>query len=143
MQNIRALISGDLELLHLYDGLVVSQPIIPMIVIPLPDYLWQVIVLYLFELDGMNWFLVIDYFSRYPEFRYELLQSIIHSLQMGYHIVCSDNRTQLSSQEFGKFIPMYWFKLWFSSPRNHESNGQVEQTLNTVKQMFTKSKNFY
>ena len=39
----------------------------PLMPTPLPEYPWQMIGSDLFVLEGNNYFLVVDYFSRYPE----------------------------------------------------------------------------
>ena len=39
----------------------------PLIKSALPDYPWQVVGTDLFELKGVHYLLVVDYFSRYPE----------------------------------------------------------------------------
>jgi len=41
-----------------------KEPLMPT---ALPEYPWQVIGSDLFELKGINYFLIVDYFSRYPE----------------------------------------------------------------------------
>ena len=39
----------------------------PLIVTPLQDYPWQMVGVDLFELNKVNYVLLVDYFSRYPE----------------------------------------------------------------------------
>ena len=79
-----------------------------MIVSPLPDYPWQVIGTDLFELEGVTYLLVVDYFSRYPEVKQlksTTSTAVIHALKAIFsthgipEIVRSDNGPQFSSQE--------------------------------------------
>ena len=104
----------------------------PLIVSELPDYPWQVIGTDLFELGGVNYLLVVDYFSRYPEVRQmrsTTSTSVIHALKAIFsthgiqETVRSDNGPQFSSLEFQKFAKLYEFKHVTSSPRYPQSNG--------------------
>ena len=39
----------------------------PVMILQLPEYPWQVVGTDLFEVDGVHYLLIVDYFSRYPE----------------------------------------------------------------------------
>ena len=123
----------------------------PLNVSSLPDYPWQVFGTDLFELEGVNYLLVVDYFSRYPEVKQikcTTSTAVIHALKAIFsthgipEIVRSDNGPQFSSQEFEKFTQLYELKHVTSS-LSPQSNRQVERSVKTVKQMFTKSKDPY
>ena len=91
----------------------------------LPKYPWQVVATDLFELNKLNYLLVVDYFSRYPE----VLQltsttsmSVISALKSVFsrhgipEIVRSDIGPQYSSAEFMSFASSYGFHHLTSSP---------------------------
>ena len=40
------------------------EPLMPTV---LPDYPWQCVAMDLFVLNGVNYVVIVDYFSRYPE----------------------------------------------------------------------------
>ena len=80
---------------------------------------------YLFTLRGINYLLVVDYFSQYPEvvkLTNTTSSSVVHvlkSLFSRYGIpetVVSDNGPQYSSQEFAQFARAYNFSHITSSP---------------------------
>ena len=99
---------------------------------------WQVVGTDLFELNKLNYLLVVDYFSRYPE----VLQltsttsmSVISALKSVFsrhgipEIVRSDNGPQYSSAEFMSFASSYGFQHLTSSPKFPQSNGQGERAV--------------
>ena len=124
----------------------------PLIVSKLPDYPWQVVGTDLFELNGKNYLLTVDYFSRYPEV-HELKSttsaSVINHLKSTFsrhgipEVVRSDNGPQFSSLEFARFSNSFEFQHLTSSPKYPQSNGQVERMVKTVKEMLQKSKDPY
>ena len=81
----------------------------PLIVSKLPDYPWQVVGTDLFELNGKNYLLTVDYIFRHPEV-HELKSttsaSVINHLKSTFsrhgipEVVRSDNGPQFSSLEF-------------------------------------------
>ena len=108
----------------------------------LPDYPWQSVAMDLFVLNGVNYVVIVDYFSRYPEViklrsttSSTLIDAVIavvsrHGIPES---VRSDNGPQFSSREFAKFAASYGFKHTTSSPYFSQSNGLVERTVQTVK----------
>ena len=56
------------------------------------------------------------------------------------NVVISDNGPQFSSHQFVQFSTLYKFDHWPSSPRYPQSNGKVEKTVQTVKNLLHKSK---
>ena len=111
-----------------------SEPLTPS---SLPEYPWQKVGSDLFMLNGLNYILLIDYFSRYPEV-VELTStsgSIITALKSIFsrhgvpEVLVSDNGPQYASQEFTCFARKYDFAHVTSSPHFPQSNGQAERTV--------------
>ena len=120
----------------------------PLLCTPLPDYPWQVVGTDLFELKGMQYLLVIDYFSRYPEvikMSSTTSKSTIAALKSVFsrhgipEVVRSDNGPQYNSQEFTSFTEVYNFRHVTSSPLYPQSNGQAERSVQTVKKILRQS----
>ena len=124
----------------------------PLLISPLPDYPWQVIGTDLFELKGVTYLLVVDYFSRFPEIAkltsttslavINVLKSIFarHGIP---EIIRSDNGPQYASQEFSQFAKSYGFQHLTSSPRYPQSNGQAERAVQTVKRLLKRASDPY
>ena len=116
----------------------------PLMMSDLPKYPWQVVGTDLFELNKSNYLLVVDYFSRYPEaiqLTSTTSASVISALKSVFsrhgipEIVKSDNGPQYSSSEFMSFASSYGFQHLTSSPKFPQSNGQVERSVQTVKNL--------
>ena len=79
-----------------------------MMTTPTPDYPWQMVGTDLFDLNGTNYLLVTDYFSRYPEVIKLTSSAIITALKSMFsrhgipEIVRSDNGPQYSSDHFAE-----------------------------------------
>ena len=93
----------------------------PLLPTPLPDYLWQMVATYLFELKGDHYLLAVDYFSQYPE------------------VYKRDNGPQYASKEFSKLAKSYRFNHLTSSLTFPQSNGQVERMVQTIKSLLKHS----
>ena len=124
----------------------------PLLCTPLPDYPWQVVGTDLFELKGMQYLLVIDYFSRYPEvikMSSTTSKSTIAALKSVFsrhgipEVERSDNGPQYNSQEFTSFAEVYNFRHVTSSPLYPQSNGQAERSVQTVKKILRQSDDIY
>ena len=97
-----------------------------------------------FHLNGSNYLIIVDYFSRYPEVTKQqstTSQTIINSLKSTFarhgipEILRSDNGPQFTSTEFKDFVKEYQFTHTTSSPYYPASNGQVERMVKTVKSL--------
>ncbi|KAL5516535.1 hypothetical protein EMCRGX_G001895 [Ephydatia muelleri] len=77
-----------------------TPPVEPMIASKLPDYPWLEVGADLFELEGIKYLLVVDYFSRYIE----IVKDVHHLRQLGYNgtIRASTNA------EFGQGTGTIW-----------------------------------
>lgn len=123
-----------------------SEPMMPT---SLPDYPWQKVSSDLFQLDGKQYIVVVDYFSRYPEVVklpsttsghiIEILKRMFsrHGIP---ETVVSDNGPQYSSREFSEFSKAYNFLHITSSPHYAQSNGHAERAVKTVKKLLSKAK---
>ena len=99
-----------------------SEPLIPS---SLPEYSWQQVGSDLFMLNGANYILVVDYFSRFPEvvkLTSTTTSSIVNALKSIFsrhgvpQTVVSDNGPQYASHEFARFAREYDFSHKTSSP---------------------------
>ena len=93
-------------------------------------------------LNGVNYVVIVDYFSRYPEvikLRSTTSNTLIDAVKAVFsrhgipESVHSDNGPQFSSREFAKFAASYGFKHTTSSLYFPQSNGLAERTVQTVK----------
>ena len=106
----------------------------------------------LFELNKVNYLLLVDYFSRYPEvikLSATTSAAVINVMKSIFarhgipQVVRSDNGPQFSAEEFTKFSNSFGFQHVTSSPRYPQSNGQVERMVQTMKKMIQKSDDPY
>ena len=124
----------------------------PMMSLPLPDRPWQKVATDLFYLNGKEYVLLVDYFSRYLEIaplKNSTSQEVINHLKSFFarhgipEMVFSDNGPQYSAAEFSKFAEEWGFTHLTSSPRYPQSNGEAERAVKTVKSMLKKCKDPY
>ena len=125
------------------------QPLIPT---PTPRREWTQVASDLFEWQGENYLLIIDYFSRWFEICH--LSSISSAAvingcksifaRMGipekFH---SDKGVQFMSKEFAQFAEYWGFTHTSSSPHHHSGNGEAERAVQTVKNLLKKEKEPY
>ena len=116
----------------------------PLLSTKLPDYPWQRVGTDLFHLNGHNYILIVDYYSRYPEvikLNSTTSCSVIKALKSVFsrhgipETICSDNGPQYSAQEFAEFATAYNFSHVTSSPHFPQSNGHAERAVQTVKEL--------
>ena len=108
-----------------------------------PNHPWEVIGTDLFHLDGNEYLLVADYYSKF--FVVKKLgtdatsNNVIRALKQIFseHGVStklmSDNGTQYTSEAFIKFAKDWSFDHSTSSPRYSKSNGFIERHVQTIK----------
>ena len=126
-----------------------SNPKEPMIAHELPERPWQNVATDLFMLDNEQYLIVVDYYSRY--FELERMSTttgsaVINKLKAIFarhgipEKLISDNGPQFSAQEFACFANEWDFSHVMSSPTYPQSNGLVEKSVHTAKQLLKKSK---
>lgn len=113
-----------------------------------PGRPWQIVAADILHFQGKDYLLVVDAYSKYPEF------SHLHNLSSGHlvahcktvmarhgipEIFYSDNGPQFRSREFKEFGKQWNFQHRTSSPTYAQSNGLVERNVQTVKKMLKKA----
>lgn len=102
----------------------------------------------LFQLNGKDFLVVINYYSNYPEIeqlRYTTANDVIHHMKCIFTrhgiplIVQSDNGPQYSSREFRLFAEQYGFKHTTSSPLYPKANGKAEKWVQIVERLLKKA----
>ena len=117
-----------------------------------PDYPWQRVGMDLFDYQGQQYLLIVDYFSKYIEIAHLRSTSadvvITHCKSIfARHgipeVITSDNGPQFSAQKFAKFATMYGFTHLTSSPYYPQGNGEAERAVQTIKNLLRKSQDPY
>ena len=119
-----------------------SQRKKPLKVTPLPDRPWQNVAADRCELNGKQYLVVIDYYSRFLEIAY--LPSITSEQVIGKlknifarwgvpEEFVSDNGRKFTSHEFKTFAEKYGFQQTFSSPHFPQSNGEAQSAVKVAK----------
>ena len=108
----------------------------------IPAWPWQIIATDIFSLNGINYLLLVDYYSKYPfirrlrEFSSKEVIGFIKQIFAEQGIperLISDNGPHFSSQHFREFARAWDFGHITSSPRYPQSNGMAERCVQTVK----------
>ena len=124
------------------------EPLIPTEIPPRP---WHTVATDLFYLEGAEYLLIADYYSKYPFVRKiprndsssrtvaEMTKQIF-SEQGIPSIVRSDNGPHFVGQAYREFAQEYGFHHITSSPHYPRSNGFIESQVNAVKTALMKAK---
>ena len=123
-----------------------KEPLLPM---EIPTRPWEIVGTDLFEIDGDEYLLVVDYYSKFPIVRkmkgravssskvISLLQQIFGVFSIPRRLI-SDNGPQYDSHEFKEFAQEWGFQHVTSSPHYPQANGFVERNVQTVKNIIKK-----
>ena len=122
-----------------------AKPIMPT---SFPERPWQMIATDLFELDKLNYLIVVDYFSRYIKVAamqktsksLEVIEVIESNVHKTWNPRRSDNGPQYPSAEFTNFAKEWGFKHITSSPCFPQSISEVERAVETIKSLLKKEK---
>uniref|UniRef100_A0A2C9L8M1 Integrase catalytic domain-containing protein n=1 Tax=Biomphalaria glabrata TaxID=6526 RepID=A0A2C9L8M1_BIOGL len=123
-----------------------KEPLLPHDTPVLP---WEKIGADIFEYLGKNYFLLVDYYSKFFEINLiptpKASDVIIHMKpQFAQHgiprEVISDNGPSFACEEFLKFYKSWVFKHITSSPRFPQSNGMAERAIQKVKHLLNKAR---
>lgn len=123
-----------------------NEPMIPHYV---PKYPWQKLGSDIFTLNNKNYLIVIDYLSKYVEISeyqndttsestIKLLKGIFSTHGVP-KIFVSDGGPQYTSFAFKQFSQEWNFEHIMSSPTHSKSNGMVERSIQTVKNIIKKA----
>ncbi|KAL1249126.1 hypothetical protein QQF64_020131 [Cirrhinus molitorella] len=121
----------------------------PLLLHSIPERPWQVVGTDLFTWNEQNYFVLVDYYSRY--FEMERLHSctaaaVIAKLKAAFarHGIperfISDNGPCYSAEEFHRFAVAWDFQHTTTSPRYPQSNGLAEETVQTAKRILGKAR---
>lgn len=122
-----------------------KQPLMPHDYKLLP---WNKVGIDLFDLNGKKYLIVVDYFSKYIELAYlptgsksDIVITHLKSIFARHgipNIMISDNGPPFNSKEFQKFNLEWDIEHITSSPYHSQSNGLVERSIATVKNILRK-----
>ena len=114
----------------------------------LPDRPWSKVGVDLFELEGSNYVVVVDYNSNFWEINKlddTSSQTVVRKLKAHFarygipDTLVSDNGPQFASKEFANFADKWDFDHTPSSPGHSQSNGRAEAAVKAAKKMLKKA----
>ena len=121
----------------------------PLIAHDVPQKPWDTLGSDLFDWNDSSYLIVSDYYSKFPLVRrlsnnrsattIAHLKSIFEEFGIPNKLV-TGNDTQFTSTAFQDFSKTYGFTHVTTSPYYSQSNGLIERTVETVKNLFTKCK---
>lgn len=121
-----------------------KQPLQPHVI---PDLPWQKVGMDLFNLDSKNYLIIVDYYSQYFEvsqvnsYNAQTVVTQCKSIFSRHGIPCqiiSDGGPPFNSHQFKEFCCSWHIDHQMSSPYYPKSNGLVERTIGSVKNIFKK-----
>ena len=124
----------------------------PLLQSTLPDYPFERVASDLFEINGVTYLLLVDYFSRYIEVNKltsTTSASVVTALKAAFSrygipsTMVSDNGPQYASHEMKQFAESYGFTHVTSSPHYPQSNGLAERAVKTAKKLLEQSPDPY
>ena len=119
----------------------------PMLPHPVPDRPWQRLAADIMTMQGVDYLVVVDYFSKYPEVTPipdKTSMSVVSRFKEIFarhgipEQLISDNMP-FASRHFKEFAKEWGFTLTTSSPTYPQSNGMSERCVQTIKQLFRKA----
>jgi len=126
-----------------------SNPKEPLLSHEVPSRPWQKLATDIFTWEKRRFLVTVDYYSRFFEVD-ELTTTTSHAVirKLSAHFarhgipetLISDNGPQFTSAEFAAFAAEWDFHHVTSSPAYPQSNGLAEKTVQTVKNIMTRSK---
>ena len=120
----------------------------PLLSTPTPKRPWEKVAADIFEWQGHQYLLLVDYYSKFPEVHRlngMMTSAVVSALKKifsrygGPEVLFSDNGPQFVSSEMQGFVSLYGFSQSTSSPRHPQGNGLVERMVQTVKGLLMKS----
>ena len=120
------------------------EPLLPH---DIPNSPWRKLGTDLFKIEGRNFLLIADYFSKYPivtQMRTTTSQAIAEEVEKVIAMfgrpdqIISDNGPQYQGQPFKVLMDKYGIEHITSSPRYPQSNGFIERQAQTVKKTIEK-----
>ncbi|KAL0151515.1 hypothetical protein M9458_053167, partial [Cirrhinus mrigala] len=119
----------------------------PLISHEIPELPWLKIAADIFKIRGQSFLLIVDYMSKFPEvmnIKDKTARTVIEKMKTVYarhgipkELVC--DHVPFASYEMKKFAVEWGIKVTHSSPAYPQSNGLVERTIKTVKQVLKKA----
>jgi len=116
----------------------------------LPKKPWEKVGTDLFQYKNENYLIIVDYYSKFPEIcllKTTSSKDVINHMKSVFArhgiptVVMSDNGPQYISKDFKDFAISYNFRHITSSPRYPQSNGFVERSIQSIKNMMKKCEN--
>ena len=113
-----------------------------------PERPWQRIAIDFFEHEKSTYIAIIDYYSRFIELasvKTLTTNELIKKCKQCFarhgvpEEIMSDSGTQFTGKEWETFAKVYDFKIKTSSPHYHQSNGEVERAVQTLKSILKKN----